>query len=197
MAAPDQLLLMDDEEFVRSAYAVILARPVDESGLRNYLGQVRRGISKEQIVVELATSPEGRARGGPAALLADMLAAQLPRGNCRICKVIRRLLSDALQPLLQQLRVIDNRIYRLERAASERDAELLRRLTHLNLTASPEGQAGPPSARDNSILHRTFSIGGVAIDEVFSTAQTQVRASLEAAVLRQRPKTIAVTAQDR
>ena len=58
----DQLANLYDEEFVAAAYQVILGRPPDAGGFRNYLAQVRTGADRMLIVAEMARSPEGRGR---------------------------------------------------------------------------------------------------------------------------------------
>ncbi|ERJ40571.1 hypothetical protein L810_4484 [Burkholderia sp. AU4i] len=50
----------EDEGFVRSAYRVILRREPDTQGLRDYLNQIRSGISKVKIIQNLRASREGQ-----------------------------------------------------------------------------------------------------------------------------------------
>jgi len=50
----------EDEGFVRSAYRIILRREPDTQGLRDYLNQIRSGISKVKIIQNLRASREGR-----------------------------------------------------------------------------------------------------------------------------------------
>ncbi|MDR8035482.1 DUF4214 domain-containing protein [Burkholderia cenocepacia] len=50
----------EDEGFVRSAYRVILRREPDTQGLRDYLNQIRSGISKVKIIQDLRASLEGQ-----------------------------------------------------------------------------------------------------------------------------------------
>ncbi|AXF19743.1 hypothetical protein CUJ89_03910 [Burkholderia pyrrocinia] len=49
----------EDEGFVRSAYRVILKREPDTQGLRDYLNQLRSGISKVKIIQDMRASREG------------------------------------------------------------------------------------------------------------------------------------------
>ena len=69
------LLRLEGRSFVESAYATLLGRPADESGLASYTASLESGVEKSEIVRALATSPEGRARTiKPAGL--DALLAQ-------------------------------------------------------------------------------------------------------------------------
>jgi GT2 family glycosyltransferase len=56
------LLKMDGEQFVEHAYATLLGRTADESGLKNYVAELSAGRTKEDVLVSLAKSAEGRAR---------------------------------------------------------------------------------------------------------------------------------------
>lgn len=70
----EAVLALNGPEFLRQAYLLMLGRPVDPEGFRNYDAQMRAGTSKLSILTELRTSPEGRAYGAnvpdPLALLA-------------------------------------------------------------------------------------------------------------------------------
>ena len=57
----NDLLGFHDEEFVRTAYRVILGREPDDAGLAEYLGKLRSGrYNKIDILTSLRFSPEGR-----------------------------------------------------------------------------------------------------------------------------------------
>ncbi len=59
----DDLLQLGGDKFVRSAYRTLLLRDPDPGGLVNYLVRLETGGSKLAVVVELAASDEGKARG--------------------------------------------------------------------------------------------------------------------------------------
>ena len=59
----DELLRYHDETFVRVAYAAILRREPDPTGLRDYLDLLRAGASKVDILGRIRYSPEGNAAG--------------------------------------------------------------------------------------------------------------------------------------
>ena len=62
----------DDQSFLGKAYVAILGRPADPSDLRDDLGRLHVGLTRAQIIAELASSDEGRRfaakREGVAAL---------------------------------------------------------------------------------------------------------------------------------
>ena len=76
-----QVMALDGPEFLGQAYLLMLGRPVDPEGFRNYDTQLRSGISKISILTELRSSPEGRAHGANGVNVPDPLAllAQAPR----------------------------------------------------------------------------------------------------------------------
>jgi FkbM family methyltransferase len=61
-ASLDDLLARNDRDFVGSAYLTILGRAPDPDGYAYYLGRLRSGISKSQILAQLRKSPEGAGR---------------------------------------------------------------------------------------------------------------------------------------
>lgn len=55
---------LDEEEFLQTAYRVVLGRDVDQSGLAHYLPALRNGqATPAEILNALRSSPEGEARG--------------------------------------------------------------------------------------------------------------------------------------
>lgn len=61
-----QLLALNGPEFLGQAYLLVLGRPIDPDGFRNYEAQLRSGASKLAILAALASSPEGQTRGADA-----------------------------------------------------------------------------------------------------------------------------------
>lgn len=55
-----RLLAPHDEEFIRVAYQAVLGRAPDPEGHTYYLGRLREGIHKLEILRQLRRSPEGR-----------------------------------------------------------------------------------------------------------------------------------------
>lgn len=62
----DQLLVMDDTDFIQAAYQALLGRPVDAAGLSHYRAALAQGRSRLQVLADLRYSSEGRQR--PVAL---------------------------------------------------------------------------------------------------------------------------------
>ena len=56
----DEILSLEDQDFISSAYVNLLGREPDEDGLTNYLGLWRSGFSKTHILSALYSSAEGR-----------------------------------------------------------------------------------------------------------------------------------------
>ena len=65
VASAQLLLALDGEEFIHVAYATILNRAPDASGLANYLGELDGGVSKTAIISQLRNSAEGRRQDLP------------------------------------------------------------------------------------------------------------------------------------
>jgi hypothetical protein len=55
-----RVLALDGPEFLGQAYLLMLGRPIDSEGFRNYDAQFRAGTSKLSILAELRGSQEGR-----------------------------------------------------------------------------------------------------------------------------------------
>jgi FkbM family methyltransferase len=72
----DQLLDLDDTEFVESTYQILLGRAPDPDGLHYYLGRLRTGNAKARIVGEIADSAEARSFGTSLTGLDELLATQ-------------------------------------------------------------------------------------------------------------------------
>ena len=61
-ATLEDLLSCHDERFIHNAYHVLLDRAPDPAGMRYYLGRIRIGISKVEILAQLLLSKEGKSR---------------------------------------------------------------------------------------------------------------------------------------
>jgi 2-polyprenyl-3-methyl-5-hydroxy-6-metoxy-1,4-benzoquinol methylase len=54
------LLQYNDRDFIHAAYRALMRRPPDAEGLANYLGHLRLGMAKIEVLETLRDSPEGR-----------------------------------------------------------------------------------------------------------------------------------------
>jgi hypothetical protein len=91
----DELLVLQDERFLRAAYRLFLGREADPEGFHAYLEQLRGGVARLEVVALLALSREGLAH-----------AARSPRARAAFSeatRVIRSRLApeaDTIEALL-------------------------------------------------------------------------------------------------
>ena len=117
----EQLLKFHDEDFVRCAYLSVLGRPADPSGLAAYLRHVRRGADKKDLLVALATSPEGEyfaAERMPG--LKELVEAARHKRRSLLSRVVRRFASEAFGPLNAQLEAYERRLIELKESMQDR-----------------------------------------------------------------------------
>lgn len=76
-----QLMALRGHAFVDSAYASLLNRRPDAGGLEYYLTRLRTDHDKVQILIELATSDEGRARNKSLVGLQELIVARDTRAQ--------------------------------------------------------------------------------------------------------------------
>lgn len=72
----EQLLVLEDEQFVVAAYKMLLHRPPDPGGRQHYLQRVRAGIDKAHIIYEIAIGEEARRVGTNLAGLDALIRRQ-------------------------------------------------------------------------------------------------------------------------
>ena len=111
----DELLKLNDYDFVECAYLSILGRPVDAEGLANYLQHVRAGADRLALIRALATSPEG-ARLDQARLpgLKEALQKVRRQEPSYIARRVAGPVMRALRPLFARMDVCEYRIGKLE-----------------------------------------------------------------------------------
>lgn len=118
-ASVDQLIALDDEDFVHASYLSILLRDPDPMGYADYVRQVRAGVSKERIVVAMASSPEGSAARSSLEGLAGFVSqhALKPAGwRTRLARRTRYAVDEQVE---QRQRALDNKMARLLAAQSQ------------------------------------------------------------------------------
>jgi hypothetical protein len=115
----DQLLAGHGAAFLNRAYQTLLGREPDPEGLRFYLGQLKRGISKIQILAELRRSREARswakrqpARAGSAAAMMHRLDWEIRKFRLGRAPLFGPLFRAALG--IEGNRPIEMRLRRLE-----------------------------------------------------------------------------------
>ena len=168
------VLALDREAFLQTAYIAVLGRRPDPEGMSHYLTQMRTGVSKEDVVFALATSPEGlRTQRDVAGLDALLRSVQRRRSS-----LTRRVLGRIGRALIGDL--VGDSLRAQEWAQADRLADqnrqLKQQIEHLEarLHASID-------ARLDRVEHRMAHFerpeGHAQIDDA---AVDRVRARLEA-----------------
>lgn len=103
------LLTLFDEAFVQACYRLVLGREADGPGLATHLALLRQGVAKEQLIIALAGSEEGRLAARPVAGLDELVrqASEVPTGLRG--RVMRRLAAEAGTLSRQDLASVENR----------------------------------------------------------------------------------------
>jgi hypothetical protein len=110
----EDLLNLHDESFVHNAYLCVLRRPADPGGFASYLKQLRQGTDKEQLLAALATSTEGTCVSTEALPGLPQVVESAVRNRPPLwLRVVRRLLAQALKPVLNQLHTSNQRLHEL------------------------------------------------------------------------------------
>lgn len=119
----NQLLALRDAAFVRAAYICLLGREPDPDGLSHFLDRVATYHDKVAVVIDLANSDEGRARGVRLAGLPELLAERRPR-------------TGRVALWLQRLAIGLSGVRRIEAAVDSTAGELAARLGEFELRLS-------------------------------------------------------------
>lgn len=103
------LLTLFDEAFVQACYRLVLGREADGPGLATHLALLRQGVAKEQLIIAMAGSEEGRLAARPVAGLDELVrqASEVPTGLRG--RVVRRLAAEAGTLSRQDLASVENR----------------------------------------------------------------------------------------
>lgn len=135
-----RLLTPHDAEFIRAAYEAVLGRAPDPEGGAYYLGRLRAGTHKLEILKQLRRSPEGR-EFIPGVAGLDRAIRRHRRANLPVLGRIIRLLTGAEgnSATQRQLREIANDIGRLR---YEQNA-MLSTILEMRKNVSPVVVPGP------------------------------------------------------
>lgn len=173
------VLVLHDEDFINAAYALILSREADSDGLGNYLLKVRAGASKASVIAALARSAEAAEQGVDAATVIRNLA-QFEAVDSLWSRFLRRVTPGSSATVERQLRIIDNRLYLIEKALSRlsaADARLVIDRPERRVQAREPGHSHAPDAGSQDAS---------AIDGGLSPMVRRTLADLEVAVVRRR-----------
>ena len=112
----DHFMRYHDEEFVVRVFAYYLGREPDEVGLAHYLRQVRSGVSRQRVLLDISRGAEARARGtravGQRVIATAVLIDRIP--------ILRELVAFLrfnlhLRRYLRDMRALENHLYRLSK----------------------------------------------------------------------------------
>jgi Domain of unknown function (DUF4214) len=117
----NELLAWHDQQFVICAYQTLFGREPDPEGLAYYLGRLRSGFSKIQMLAQLRLSKEGRARATTLPKL-DGAIRQYQRGQYPLIGRLFRQFDDGngSESIHRKLRTIENQILALNEASNLR-----------------------------------------------------------------------------
>jgi FkbM family methyltransferase len=153
----DELLAYHDQQFVRTAYQTLLGRTPDPEGLSYYLGRLRIGYSKLQIVTQLRLSKESNARAVNLPGL-DTAMQRYQRGQYPLVGWLFRLLegTESNHPTERNLRAIERQINRLDHELGSITQQLARlEPESTRRLANPEQAVGALQASINSLSVNT------------------------------------------
>lgn len=128
----DDLLACHDKQFIFYAYKILLGREPDPEGLNYYLGWVRKGYSKIQILSQLRLSAEGKTQAETLSGL-DRAIRCYKRGQYPLIGwLFRRSNSEGNHAIERKLRCIENQIFLLSDESSLRFNQLEMAISRLN-----------------------------------------------------------------
>jgi O-antigen biosynthesis protein len=130
----DDLLELEDEQFIVCAYLTLLGRPPDSEGFKYYCRRLHNGVSKLGILKQIVDSSEAKSANKKLPGLLEALAKER-RLNVPVLGSLLRLLSGQRRnsTSAQILRVVANRIYRLDAGLQERLSLLDARVGHVEV----------------------------------------------------------------
>ncbi len=122
-ASVDQILNLHGDAFVARAYELLLKRSPDQDGMRNYLQRLRVGDSREQILAQIAESPEGQKCGAELKGLPELILSQRASS--------RRIFGNFFRgsQIERQVHRVENEFGRLAQALIARGVDTSARVT--------------------------------------------------------------------
>lgn len=105
-----------DEEFLAQVFAFYLGRPADEEAVAHYTRLLRSGASRQQVLLDVARSPEARKRGktarGEGRVAAALFVDRIPVVRT-LAAIVRFNLN--LRAHMRDMRALQNHLYRLSK----------------------------------------------------------------------------------
>ncbi|MCD6026104.1 MAG: glycosyltransferase [Solimicrobium sp.] len=108
----DELLALNDQQFICCVYQTLLKRTPDVDGFDHYLGLLRRGFSKTQILLQIRRSKEGKANDSTLQDL-DHVLQRYQRGQYPLIGwLFRKLYNvESNHPIERRMRAIEQQIF--------------------------------------------------------------------------------------
>lgn len=170
----NDLLGLDDEAFVRAAYANLLCRVPDPLGYADFVQQIRRGVSKEFVIVAMANSKEGR-HARPQLSGLEVLIQQHAALGSRILARWRGWRQAPLNRLDSGLRSLDNKLARLLHAQADH-ARRLNRLETLSQNIAAMGSQIDLLRSDISTEHEQAAAFRAQADDQLAVLRDALKA---------------------
>ena len=172
----DGMLRRQDGEFVKCAYLTLLKRPPDPSGFDYYLGRLRDGSPKLQILHEIRSSLEARATAvevpGLRRAIQRHRASRLPLVGLLVRLIVR---VEPTSTTDTRIRVIEQQAFRAEVQTGERFDRLEARINELHGLAAAQGvhkshdeQRSPGQRAAHPASHRSDA-WSLPVDDFFDT----------------------------
>ena len=109
----DELLAYHDADFIHCAYITLLGRAPDPEGIRYYLGRIRAGRAKIEIIDQIASSAEAKSRNQKIVGLKRAIKIYRIQKTPIIGNILVLFFGYSSKSMLEQkLSVIENQIYR-------------------------------------------------------------------------------------
>lgn len=138
----DELLSYHDQQFVRCAYQTLLGREPDHEGLGYYLGRLRTGFSKMQILAQLRLSKEGETYVANLPGLSTAIQ-RYQRGQSPLVGWLFRLIegTESNHPVERKLRAIEHQIVLLNNESNHRFNQMEETVSVLHQLAVQQTQS--------------------------------------------------------
>lgn len=183
----DELLALNDQQFIKCAYRTLLNREPDVEGMNYYLSRFRAGFKKIQIIWQLKNSTEGRSQKvelpGLDIALKKYRQSKLPIVGWWVRKFDA---SEGYSGVEKKLRIIENQIYLLRGESNNRfdKIELMLskalniagQVNNLNATADKSVFEQHFSTPDSMQHHEPDSLKNLSLraKEIYSKLRTEM-----------------------
>lgn len=105
----EELFSLHDERFIKRAYQLILNREPDSIGFNHYLGRLRAGSSKIEILADLKASHEGKSKVLHDAHIGNLISTHMFEKKSMLNRLSKLFNSSNIETI-NQIRAINNKI---------------------------------------------------------------------------------------